>query len=259
MPAAGREKDIARLLRLLERGDAVCRPAAREGKILVEAGGITLAADGETLAYMARAGLVVRKGKALRIAHRPQAGAAPGRELEERRVEIGGTWETVVVNVSESPLAGLYRRRNRDGEPFLAPAEFRAGERLRADYTRGQIMARIGMNWELSAAASVSGPDVNGKADLTDAALAARRRVENAMAAVGPELSGVLLDICCFLKGLEQVEGERRWPRRSAKIMLKSGLAALARHYWPQGEGPNAAASRGIVHWGGKGYRPRIA
>src|SRR5690606_2360380 len=110
---------------------------------------------------------------------------------------------------------------------------FRAGERLRADYTRGQLMQRLGVNWDAAGAAGRGGG--SGIGDLTDAALAARLRVEKALAAVGPELSGVLVDICCFLKGMEQVEVERVWPARSAKVMLKSALGALARHYEPSG------------------------
>ena len=104
----------------------------------------------------------------------------------------------------------------------MTDAEFRAGERLRADYTHGNIMPRLGANWVASVASGRRGAGAGSMVELTDAALAARQRVEKAIEAVGPELAGVLIDICCFLKGIETVEMERQWPARSAKIMLKN-------------------------------------
>ncbi len=137
----------------------------------------------------------------------------------------------------ESPLARLATRRGTDGQPWLTAPEAEAGERLRRDWTRGAMMPRVTQSWD---GLPGSGRSRSSGNDLGDAALDCRKRVGAALTAVGPELSGVLVDVCCFLKGTEQVERERQWPVRSAKLMLKAGLGALARHY-------------GLIHQAGEG------
>ena len=157
----------------------------------------------------------------------------------------------------ESPLGRLATRRGKDRAAFLDPAEVMAGERLRTDFTRAGMMPAMTQRWDSSPRGG--GGNARGAFDLCDSALDARKKVDAAIAAVGPELAGVLLDVCCFLKGLEQVEKERQWPVRSAKLMLKTGLAALARHYGFSAEAAGAAANAGrIRRWGTKDYRPTI-
>lgn len=256
-----------RVLRFLHGGSAHIRPAAREGRLLLEAGERgTIAVDSAVLAALAAEGIlaessnsVVLTGAGRKLAERQ---AAPSDVLEDRHPEIEAISvssprgrETILVNLAESPLGQLVRRRTKHGSPFLDSREFRAGERLRADYTRGQIMPRLGANWvaSVSSGRRASG---GGMAEMTDAALSARQRVDDAIAAVGPELSGVLIDVCCFLKGLERVEIERGWPVRSAKIVLKTALGVLARHYSPQ---ENVRPRRQTLHWGTADYRPKIS
>lgn len=140
---------------------------------------------------------------------------------------------SVTVDEAESPLAWLARRKGRDGRPLIAPVQLLAGERLRAEFTRANLMPRITSNWSASVA---TGPRGSSPATFTDAVIGARQRVRSALDAVGPEFSGLLVDVCCFLKGLEQVEGERRWPARSAKVVLQLGLDRLARHYGLSGQ-----------------------
>ena len=156
------------------------------------------------------------------------------------------------------PLAGLARLKRKDGSPFLDAPLIAAGERLRIDFTRGQLQPRVSANWEASVS-SGGARGANGVAELSDAALGARMRVERALKAVGPDLSGVLVDVCCFLKGLETVEREREWPVRSGKLMLRTALSALDRHYRPEAGEPERAGQRRAHRWASAGYRPSLS
>ena len=140
----------------------------------------------------------------------------------------------VVIDESESPLAWLARRKGRDGKPLIEPVQFQAGERLRADFTRANLTPNVTSSWDPSASRGRRGQSTD--ATFADAVVAAREQVNSALEAVGPEFADVLLDLCCFLKGLEDIERERRWPQRSAKIVLQLGLDRLARHYGLSGE-----------------------
>ncbi len=74
--------------------------------------------------------------------------------------------------------------------------------------------------------------------------IASRQRVRLAMDDPRPEFSGLLMDVCCFLRGLEEVERERGWPPRSAKIVLQLALDRLARHYGLRDEARGKANAR---------------
>lgn len=131
-------------------------------------------------------------------------------------------------NEAESPLAWLRRRQGLAGLP-IEPASFEAGERLRADLDRARMMPRVTANW----AAPVTDSQRFGGDRLlaADVVIAARQRVRRALEAAGPDFAGLLIDVCGFLKGLTDIERERGWPARSAKVVLALALRRLARHY----------------------------
>ncbi len=150
--------------------------------------------------------------------------------LAQRQIvsEFGRT--SVTVDESESPLAWLARRRGRDGRALIEAHQLQAGERLRADFTRAHLMPRTTSNWSNPISSGRRGGGERA-ATFTETMIAARQRVHSALDSVGPEFAGLLLDICCFLKGLEDVERERIWPARSGKVVLQLALDRLARHY----------------------------
>ena len=173
---------------------------------------------------------------------------AQHRTLVEADVE--GAREPVWCDADESPLAWLARRKDKAGKPLLAPHQFAAGERLRADFTRAQMTPRVTANWEAAIARDRRGA---GRAvPLAEAVLAAKANVSRALAAAGPEVAGLLLDVCCFVKGLETVERERGWPPRAAKVVLGLALDRLARHYGIEHEARGPAQGR-IRAWSAVG------
>jgi hypothetical protein len=156
---------------------------------------------------------------------------------------------------AESPLLWMHRRKDADGAPLIGDAAFAAGERLRADLTLAGMLPKVTMDW--SNAARVDRSGLRERLNPSEAAIAARQRADLALRTVGPELSGLLIDLCGFGKGLELIERERQWPARSGKIVAKLALAALARHY---GFG-DVALGRGRVRsrgWIAPGARPKV-
>ncbi|WP_137135349.1 DUF6456 domain-containing protein [Rhizobium sp. FKY42] len=215
---------------------------AAQSRGLVVWSGTMLRAQPEARAYLRRA-----------MAEREEEGFAAQHRQEVRiEVEIAGEKQTVTRNLLESPLGHLRRLKDRTGAPFLPQEAVEAGDRLAADFERGQLQPSITSTWEPRLATRGSGQG-GGKQDLSDSAMMARDRLWRAVDAIGPELAGVTLDVCCFYKGLEQVERERGWPTRSAKLMLRTALLALARHYAP----PPAKPRR--HQWGAEDYRPAIS
>lgn len=246
------EKAHLRAQRFLARGAARLVAPAKPGEWLLDAGERgSICVEAGVLEEMVRDGLLLIEEGRVRLACGSKVDENGPRRLETRTIALDGKSEIVLVNAAESPLALLARLKSREGRSFLARQEFEAGERFRRDYTRGQLMPRLSANWVASVS---SGRRDGGVADLTETALAARMRVEKAIESVGPELSGVLVDVCCFLKGLSTVESERGWPVRSAKVMLKSALGALARHYQPVSQ----PQPRKAFHWGSADYRPAL-
>ncbi len=173
-------------------------------------------------------------------------------EIIKTTMEMDGSRQTVRRNLDDTPLSSLKRLKNRAGALFFPADAIDAGEKLFDDFTRGQLQPRITSSWEPRLSSRGKG-ERGGLADIAASAIEARRRFAAAMDAMGPELSGVAADVCCFGKGLELVERERQWPARSAKLMLRTALLALARHYAP----PPRQSERGKRHhWGTQDFRP---
>lgn len=166
--------------------------------------------------------------------------AGQHREDGERLVASGdGAIGPIRVNLCESPIAWLARRRGPDGEAFLAPEEVEAGERLREDWEAAQMGPRVAQDWRAFLVPRDGPPRFRGSADGPSAA---RDRVGRAMAELGPGLADVALRTCCFVEGLETTERRMGWSARSGKVVLKIALQRLAAHYGIAPSFPHRAA-----------------
>lgn len=133
------------------------------------------------------------------------------------------TSDGMVLNLAESPIARLASGES----PFLLRHHLEAGERVRILVERAQLLPRVTMTYSASRTAGGQGH----KADISDMAADARRAVARIHEWLPPDCASVVIDVCGFLKGLQDVERDRGWPRRSAKLVLRIGLDQLAQHY----------------------------
>ena len=157
--------------------------------------------------------------------------------------------EGLHINLAESPLMRLATGR----DPFLEPHHIEAGERVRMLLERSLLQPRLTMNYS---GATSGARRQNHAGDLSDMAVDARRALDAIHRALPADCAGVVIDVCGWLKGLQEVEQERRWPRRSAKLVLRIGLEQLAQHF---GLGPYAVGKTRVPQRGWmEGERPEL-
>lgn len=148
---------------------------------------------------------------------------AANRLLAQRRLAPADAIDRqlVTVNLAESPLAWLVRRK------LVSAVQFAAGERLRGDFMRAGQAPRTTMRWDPAPVSRSQGDAF----DPTTAQLVARERFEAAVKAVGPGLTDVLWRVVCMGEGLETAERALGWPTRAGKLVLMLALDRLVAHY----------------------------
>ena len=139
----------------------------------------------------------------------------------------------VTVNRAESPLAWLRSRS------MVSARQHEAGERLRADYERAKLGARVTMRWDAAPAAKGrrGAPDAH---DRSLSAMSAKRRFDGAVAAAGPGLADVLWRVACAGEALPLAEKALGWPVRSGRLVLGLALDRVADFYGLPGEASDA-------------------
>ncbi len=152
------------------------------------------------------------------------------RQLAERELTDAGPTRlaphkggrSVTVNLAESPLSWLHARGH------LSDVQFAAGECLRRDWERAQLMPGVTMRWD---PVRVQGGGGNSGLHPCEQQLAARNRFKGATALAGPGLSDVLWRVVCAGETLPHAERELAWPVRSGKLVLRLALDRVAGYY----------------------------
>jgi Domain of unknown function (DUF6456) len=195
-----------------------------------------------------RNGRCTARAEAVGWLRRQLSGAGEFAEQHRQTQRLAGG---ITLNLAESPLARLAQVSG--GRAFLDPHQLEAGERVRRLVERAQLMRRITTSY--SDAPMASGGQA--AADISDLAYDARRRLGRCLDALPADCAGVVLDVCGMFKGLQQIERERGWPRRSAKLVLRIGLDQLAREFGLSPQADGKRSSRSHV-WLDEGARPDV-
>ena len=182
------------------------------------------------------------------------------RQDASRIMTVNGVTKPLKVNAKESPLFWLSTRKDRAGNPMIEAHQLAAGERLRHDFERAQSQLNGTRGWDRL---EFGGKQKKGQRSpglmITEAMIDAQNRLLKAIEVIGPDLSIVLLDVCCYQLGLADVEKKNGLPKRSGKVILRMGLNQLARHYgllWDDNVQHNCL--RRVTHWGTDDFRPEI-
>jgi hypothetical protein len=131
---------------------------------------------------------------------------------------------SVTVNLAEPPLGWLRSRGH------VSERQFAAGEQLRSDWERSGLPPRVTMSWE-SPPADRSPRGAADPVAATHAQLAARRRFDSAVKALGPGLRDIAWRVLCAGEGMREAETALGWPARAGKLVLTMALDRLADHY----------------------------
>ena len=141
---------------------------------------------------------------------------APGRGVKAAR--------SVTVNLTESPLGWLKARG------LVSERQFAAREMLRGEWERASLGPSVTMRWDAPppGRSARAAPD---PAEATHVQLAAKRRFEAAVTAVGNGLADILWRVVCAGEGMREAETALGWPARAGRVVLTIALDRLADHY----------------------------
>lgn len=255
------ERRIIRFVSALLRGAAASEEG--DGGFRVPAVGSSVRLDAKAIAALISQGVLRLENKRLRChpearAWLRRARSATDAAFADQHRIIAESAEAPQNNLNESPVTRLAANSGGAKEPFLAPHHVDAAGRLHRLFEKAQLRRSVTMSYEDTRAGSGTrrAPEAS---DISDMAVDARRRLERVWRALPRDCAIATYDICCLEKGLQNVEAEQGWPRRSAKLVLRIGLDQVAAHFGLSqiASGPETAGKR-ARKWRDDNARPTI-
>lgn len=139
-------------------------------------------------------------------------------------------------------IARLATAAGAETAPFLAPQHLLAANRLEALIRRAGLVQRVTMSYDPTRIGRQKGTGGEG---ISETGLDARRRLNQLATTLPPDCWSVLFDVCGLGKGLQTIETEHSWPRRSAKLVLRIALSQLAAAWGLEGLAKGEESGRG--------------
>jgi len=176
-----------------------------------------------------------------------------GGEIASQHRQVVRAPDQTSINLGESVVATLAVSRN-GGTPFLQAHHVQSAERLRSLVERARLIGRTTMSYDPTRTPGGAGGG-GAPFDFGAVGVDARAELRRILDPLPTDCAGVLIDVCGFLKGLQTIEFERKWPRRSAKLVLRIGLDQLALNFGlsPLATGIKSTRPR---FWMDEGARP---
>lgn len=129
------------------------------------------------------------------------------------------------VNINESPLSRLASQKD-NGVAFLSPEMVAAGDWFRQLFERSQMQPRITLSYDPTHLVDKGAPTSGNP--LGDMGHDARSKMNDLLSKMPKDAASAVLNVCGFQTGIQRLEVEKNWPRRSGKMILRLGLEILA-------------------------------
>lgn len=203
-------------------GDSRRAPVLAE----IDEAGFRALVDAPGLKTRPEGGWVAQRHTTLEI-DPPQPGRPGLIEGDRTVMAADGAAVTRRANLAQTAVAWLARRRGPDGRPWLDAAQVAAAERLSLDAEAALSGPSLTMRWD---ALPRAGAGSSARVEPGDRQLAAGRRLEAALKACGP-YRPMIEAVVIRASALQAAERDLGLNRRTGKLKLHRGLAALAVYY----------------------------